>query len=81
MYIHRNGARYWIKNNDYHRKNGPAIINNRSIFWVFEGKNHRLDGPAVILFGGKKLWYYQGTEIKCSNQEEFDKLIKLKMLW
>ena len=48
--------------------------------YYLDGKMHRLDGPAIV---GKYLmaWYYQGKIIDCQNQEEFEKLIRLKILW
>jgi hypothetical protein len=47
---------------------------------------HREDGPARVWFGEdfSKLmeqWYYLGKYIECSNQKEFERLIKLQLLW
>lgn len=42
---------------------------------------HRLDGPAAEYTNGDKKWWYEGEEIKCSSQQEFEKLLKLKAFW
>jgi hypothetical protein len=47
---------------------------------LFHDKNHylhRIDGPTIE-WDGKKIWYYHGTKIECSSQEEFEKILKLK---
>jgi len=79
--INTTGSKFWIYKNQFHRINGPAVINNGSKFWMQNGLNHRLNGPAIYLYGGKELWYYYGKEIDCNNQEDFDKIINLKILW
>ena len=72
----------WYKNNRLHREDGPAIeYPNGSKIWCQNGKTHRLNGPAIELVNGNKYWYYQGKYIKCSSQEEFEKLLKLKAFW
>jgi hypothetical protein len=30
---------------------------------------------------GQQYWYYQGTQLNCKTQEEFDRLMKLKAFW
>lgn len=56
--------------------------------WFYQDLYHRLNGPAVIemIMINQKLqvnckWYYYGTEINCSSQEEFEKILKLKIFW
>lgn len=68
-------------------------MSNNTIYeeWYYDGELHRIDGPAIItsqlcLPGDKlsseiKKWYYNGEHIKCSSQEEFEKIIKLKVFW
>ena len=74
------------KNGVKHRLDGPAEVINEHCcygngsFWYKEGKQHRLDGPAIIK-DDEKYWYYEGKEIDCKSQEEFDRLIKLKLFW
>lgn len=72
----------WTKNGRIHREDGPAYIhiNGRKEWWL-EGKVHRIDGPAVESSNGEKFWYYYGKFIKCSSQQEFEKLIKLQAFW
>ncbi len=40
--------------------------------------SHRLDGPAVEFVSGMKVWAYCGEQMKCSSQEEFERILKLK---
>lgn len=53
--------------------------------YSFEGKLHRMLGPAMEwLLDGEDApdrfsWYYHGTHIKCSSQEEFERKIALKV--
>ena len=76
------GDKVWYKNDDFHRLNGPSIEYKLGHKWWYQnGKRHRLDGPALDFPSGNKEWYYQGKYIDCSNQEEFERLIKLKLLW
>ena len=43
---------------------------------------HRLDGAAIINYlTGEEHWFYYGERIRCSNQYEFNRIIKLKILW
>jgi len=80
--IDEDGTKRWYLNKKLHREDGPASeYANRNKFYYLHGKRHRLDGPAVELFYGYKEWWYYGKWIKCSSQEEFERLIKLKALW
>jgi hypothetical protein len=42
---------------------------------------HRLDGAAIEYANGENIWYYQGRHIKCSSQEEYEQLLKMKAFW
>jgi hypothetical protein len=80
-----------------HREDGPAAKHiNGTKEWYLDGKRHREDGPAIEYRGVKEWyingerhredrlsrdWYYNGEYIDCSTQEEFEKLIKLRMFW
>jgi len=77
-----NGNKYWILNGQFHREDGPAIeYASGSTFWYFHGELHRLDGPAEEYVYGYKAWWFHKRWIKCSSQEEFERLIKLRSLW
>ena len=41
----------------------------------------RLNGPALTYSNGNKFWYYNGEYVDCSTQEEFERVIKLRLLW
>jgi hypothetical protein len=42
---------------------------------------HREDGPAVIEANGNKEWFFNGVHIPCTNQNQFERLLKLKAFW
>lgn len=54
---------------------------NGDEYWYKNGMRHREDGPAIEWADGTKFWYYNGEEIVCDSQEEFEKIIKLRMFW
>lgn len=77
------GTKIWYNSaGEFHRDNGPAIeYANGDKTWYQNGKLHRLDGPAIEFVNGYKSWSYRGKEVKCSSQENFEKLLKLKLFW
>jgi|SRR5579859_2150027 len=76
------GYKAWYYHGQRHRVDGPAIERaDGSKEWYFHGKLHRLDGPVYEGTNGAKEWHYHGEYINCSSQEEFERLIKLKVLW
>ena len=77
-----NGAKYWYINGQYHREDGPAIEGfNGYKCWCINGKYHREDGPAVECSNGSKYWYLNDEKIDCKTQEEFIRLMKMKVFW
>jgi len=78
----KDGNKYWYLNDRLHREDGPAIefINGHKE-WHFCGELHRLDGPAIKYASGDKCWFVHGKYINCDSQKEFERLIKLKILW
>ena len=58
-----------------HYNYGDIVFYNEKMIF------HRLDGPAEIRRDGSCSWYYNGTKLDCSSQEEFEKLLKLKAFW
>jgi hypothetical protein len=63
-------------------------------FWFYDSNYsvcHKIDGPAVIrmelsLPNDQKInayqeWWYMGTKLNCSSQEEFERILKLKVFW
>jgi hypothetical protein len=45
---------------------------------------HRLDGPAIEYkpeYSHLNKWYINGELLPCSSQEEFERLVKLKLYW
>ena len=45
------------------------------------GKRHRIDGPACEWINGTKEWWFEDKRIDCNSQEEFERLIKMKLFW
>jgi hypothetical protein len=76
-------GKYWFNENSaFHREDGPAVeYIDGDQEWYINGKLHREDGPAVVWANGYKVWYYNGKNIDCKTQEEFEKIIKLRMFW
>ena len=69
-------CKYWLKDNLYHRLNGPAIdYTNKEKYWFQNGRKHRLDGPAIVYADGRKEWYL--NENRFNTQEQFERYIKL----
>lgn len=61
----------WIKGAgiDYHYENDQL---------------HKLDGPAIIEYydgGIRNIWCFKGERLTCTNQQEFERIIKLKVFW
>jgi len=58
----------YLKDGDYHREDGPAIIERdgfwpwaRNKEWYQKGQRHRLDGPAYEGASGTKEWWREGV--------------------
>ena len=85
--IDEEGNKWWYQFGRYHRLNSPAVIHITGDKWWYQfGKLHRLDGQAkqfsnLHYSSNIPYWYYQGVRIECSTQKEFDRLIKLRLLW
>ena len=72
----------WYSHGEYHRIGGPAIEwADGTNSWFVNGKKHRLDGPAIETFDGRKLWYVDDVLIHCKDQEEFERLLKMRAFW
>ena len=58
------GFEEWIKVEDIHRNNGPAVIKpNGEQQWHNNDKCHREDRPALIYANGKKRYFLEDEEI------------------
>jgi hypothetical protein len=80
--IDKNGNEYWLDDDDLiHRDNAPAFIyaNGNSI-WYQHGLLHRLDGPAIDVGNGDGFWYIDGEKIRCKDNDEFLRVVKMKVL-
>ena len=59
--IHTDGNKFWYLNDEFHRKDGPAIeYFNGDKRWYLNDNRHREDGPAIELANGSKYWYING---------------------
>jgi hypothetical protein len=80
--VYDDGSELWYKNSKLHRLDGPAIErSNGDKVWYKNGLCHRLNGPAIEHTNGYKEWWIEGKKIECDSQEEFERLIKLKLFW
>jgi hypothetical protein len=53
-----------------------------SKYWFDENNIlHKEDGPAVEHSNGNKYWYYKGKKIDCKTNEEFLRIMKLRLFW
>lgn len=65
-----NGTKYWYRNGQRHRDNGPAIEwADGAKYWYKNGLLHRENGPAVEYIDGVKRWYYNG-KLLCPTCEQ-----------
>ena len=82
LYEYEDGAKYWYAQGRLHREDGPAIeYPGSNKYWYSRGQFHRTDGTAIERSNGTSEWYYNGKRIECSNQKEFERLIKVKAFW
>lgn len=64
MVKNSDGTVYWVRSNEYHREDGPAIIESSGwVRWYINGKQHREDGPAVFAPDGTVFWFLEGLPI------------------
>ena len=52
--------KYWTKNCQLHREDGPAVERPNGHEWYLYGKRHREDGPAVERADGYKEYWLNG---------------------
>ena len=57
--IWNDGEHEWFNHGEYHRLDGPAVINGVYRAWFINGKLHRLDGPAIIDVDRQE-WFIDG---------------------
>ena len=50
-------------------------------FWYLNDNLHREDGPACEWSNGFKEWYYQDKQIHCKDNQEFLRIVKLKIFF
>ena len=77
------GHKEWWFNGALHRYGGPAIeYSSGSKEYYIHGLRHRKDGPAIDYVGaGYKEWWVNGKRVNCSNQNEFERMLRMKVLW
>ncbi len=73
-----NGDKHWLKNNQLHREDGPAIeYANGSKLWIKNGRLHRENGPAFENARGEKFWYLNDEKL---TEQEFNKILAKKRI-
>ena len=76
----RSYANFYYLDDKLHRIAGPAAEwADGEKEWYQNGLLHRIDGPAYEGANGYKEWWVEGK--KMESQEEFERLIKLKLFW
>lgn len=70
-----NRNKFWFKNGEFHRIDGPSIeYLNGDKHWFLNGKRHRLNGPAKEWSGGIIQWWINGN--RYYNEKDFYNKIK-----
>jgi len=70
-------CKIWRNNNgDPYKRQYPDGFTS----WWNEFGRHRENGPAIE-WGSFKQWWYNGEQLNCTNQEEFEKILKLELFW
>jgi hypothetical protein len=49
--------------------------------WYLHGNLHREDGPAIEYANGTKYWYLDGKPVNVQTQEQFLRMMKMKVFW
>lgn len=64
LWISVAGAKWWYKDNDRHRVNGPAAVylDGFCAWWRY-GLLHRTDGPARIWADGHADYWVNGNQV------------------
>jgi hypothetical protein len=76
-----NGSKFWYIDGKQHRLDGPAVENaNGANYWCIDGKLHRLDGPAIERYNGNNEWYIDNKPIYCHSNDEFLRIVKMKVV-
>lgn len=58
------GSKWWYKNDQIHRTNGPAnIYSDGQQTWYLRHQRHRTSGPAVIYSDGTVEYWINGREL------------------
>lgn len=73
------GYKQWYINGKRHRADGPAIEGLYQLKKKYTSTNDYL--LDVVKANSYNKWYYDGQEILCRSQEEFERIIKLKAFW
>ena len=83
LIVDSDGNQFYFLDNLLHREDGPAVEYTHGLKnWYIHGKLHREDGPAIEWPGHLvKEWWYNDVKIATSSQEEFERLMKLKVFW
>jgi hypothetical protein len=82
LHEYSDGEKYYYLHHNYHREDGCAVeLINGTRYWYINGHLHRTDGPAIDCLNGNKYWYVDGVQLYCKNQEQFERLMKLKVFW
>ena len=70
--ITKSGVRYWFKQNEISRDNGPAIVDLPDYrAWWLNGKPHRVGGPVYIWGDGLREWFENGERHNISGPAVF----------
>ena len=49
--------------------------------YLKNNKLHKIDGPAIVHLDGSAEWWYEGQQLNCRSQDEFERYLKLIAFW
>ena len=76
LHIDPDGAKYWFKDGEIHREDGPAIEEtDGSKDWMKYGTTHRIGGPAVEYSDGYNEYWLYGEPYLEYDEDEYNKAI------
>jgi len=72
-----NGLKFYNRNSQLHREDGPAIIlKDGTKKWYLNNNLHRENGPAILRKDGSRKWFLNGkqvTEKEVMGKKEYTK--------
>lgn len=79
--VENDGVALWKSRDGGRMKITDSRCPDRPAYFDLKMRLHCEDGPARILKDGTPEWWYHDTKLDCDNQQDFERLLKLKVYW